>query len=171
MSKICVLIVGSAVVSAAFAAETVGKPASAVTAPLESVTVPLESVTVTEASIRATVSPMPQSQNQLAETARSNKASEEERLAALAKVQDQDILFRLIFKPGCDTNLAIRVAALKSLAELDVIRFMEAKCPDQRVREAACERLDAVYGKNRDRKVEQCKPTFRAYAQRMRSGR
>ena len=171
MSKICILIAGSAVVSAAFAAETVVRPLSAVTTPLESVTVPIESVTVTEASIQATVSPMPQSQRQLAETARSTKASEEERLAALAKVQDQDVLFQLIFKPGCDTNLAVRVAALNSLSELDVVRYLEAKCSDRRVCEVARERLDAVYGGTRDRKVEQCMPTFRAYAQRMRNGR
>ena len=132
---------------------------------------PIESVTVTEASIQATVSPMPQSQRQLAETARSTKASEEERLAALAKVQDQDVLFQLIFKPGSDTNLAVRVAALNSLSELDVVRYLEAKCSDRRVCEAARGRLDAVYGGNRDRKAEQCMPTFRAYAQRMRNGR
>ena len=171
MSKICILIAGSAVVSAALAAEIVGRPVSAVTTPLESVTVPIESVTVTEASVQATVSPMPQSQRQLAETARSTKASEEERLAALAKVQDQDVLFQLIFKPGSDTNLAVRVAALNSLSELDVVRYLEAKCSDRRVCEAARGRLDAVYGGNRDRKAEQCMPTFRAYAQRMRNGR
>ncbi len=171
MSKISALIIGSAVVSAVCAVEPVGRPVSAVTVPLESVTAPIESVTVSEASVRATVSPEPQSQNQLADIASSVKASEEERLAALAKVQDQDVLFRLVFKPGSDTNLAIRVTALKSLAELDVIRYMEAKCPDRRVREAAQERLDAVFGENRDRQAEQCKTTFRSYAQRMRGGR
>ena len=171
MSRICILIAGSVVVSAAFAVEPVGRPVSAVTAPLESVTVSKESVTADEASVRATISPMPQSQSQLADVARSVEVSEKERLEALAKVQDQDVLFRLMFKPGSDTNLAIRVTALKSLAELDVVRYMEAKCPDRRVREAAQERLDAVYGENRNRQVEQCKPTFRSYAQRMRDGR
>jgi len=51
---------------------------------------------------------------------------------------------------------------------LDVIRFIEAKCSDQRICAAAKERLDAVYGINRDRQAEQCKSTVRAYAQRMR---
>lgn len=171
MSKISILIVGSAVVSAAFAVEPVCRPASAVTVPLESVTASIESVTVNEASVRASISPIPPSQNQLADAARSAKASVEERLAALAKVQDQDVLFRLVFKPGSDTNSAIRVTALKSLAELDVIRYMEVKCSDCRIREAAKERLDAVYGENRDRQVEQCEPTFRSYARRMRGGR
>ena len=171
MNRAHVLIVVSAVVSAAFAVEPVGKPVSAVTASLESVTASIESVTVSEASVRAVVSPAPQSQCQLAEAVRSVRASEDERLEALAKVLDQDVLFRLVFKPGSDTNLAVRVTALKSLAELDLVRFIEAKCSDQRVCEAAQERLDAVYGENHNRQVEQCEPTFRSYAQRMRGGR
>ena len=171
MSRIGILIAGSAVVSAAFAVETVGKPASAVTVPLESVTASIESVTVSEESVQASISPVPQSQSQLADNARSVKASEEERLAALSKVQDQDELFRLVIKPGSDTNLAVRVTALKSLVELDVIRYIEAKCPDRRVCDAAKERLDAVYGENRNREVEQCKPTFRSYALRMRTNK
>ena len=170
MSKHGFFIVGFAATLAAFAAKPVGEPLASVTVPLESVTVPLESVTVNETSVRAAISPMPPSPSQWADMARSEKLSEGERLAALAKVQDQDVLFRLMFKPGCDTNLAVRVAAMKSMAEMDVIRFMAANCPDRRVCEAAHERLEAIYGKNCSRQPEQCMAIVRAYAKRM-SGR
>ena len=66
MSKICILIIGSAVGSAVLAVEPVGRPVSAVTAPLES-------VTVNEASVRAAISPMPRSQSQLFAHTRSGR--------------------------------------------------------------------------------------------------
>ena len=167
MSKLCILIAGFAATLAAFSAKPVGVPLAAVAVPSESVTVPLESVTVNETSVRAAISPMPPSPSQWADMARSEKLSESERLAALANVQDQDALFRLMFKPGCDTNLAVRVAAMNAMAEIDVIRFMEANCPDRRVSEAAHERIAAIYGDKCSRQPEQCKETMRTYAKRM----
>jgi len=165
-----VLIAGFAAALSASAAKPVGKPVAAVTLPLESVTASLASVTVSETSVSAAVSAMPPSTDQLAETVRSAEIPESDRLAALAKVPDQDAIFRLMFKPGCDTNVAVRVAALKSMVEMDVVRYMETNCADQRVCKAARERIESVYGKNCNRRAEQCKQTVRAYVRRMRNG-
>ncbi|MGN0846371.1 MAG: hypothetical protein ACI4RA_03190 [Kiritimatiellia bacterium] len=103
-------------------------PLDAVAIPLESVTVSLESVTVNEASIRTAISPMPPSPSQLADVARSVQLPKGERLAALAKVQDQDVLFYLMFKLDCDTNLAVRVAAMASMVET-VLNFARERQP------------------------------------------
>ena len=135
--------------------------------PAASVTVPLESVTVDETAIRASISPAPPSQGELLRKAQSADLPEAERLASLDQIQDQDAIFQLIFKPGSDTNLAVRVAAVWSLAELDILSYLKTKCPDERVSSAASARLAAsgVAGSVRD--PEQCKQTVRAYARRM----
>ena len=136
--------------------------------PAASVTVPLESVTVEEKAIRASVSPAPPSQGDLFRRAQSARLSEAERLASLDRIQDQDAIFRLIFKPGSDTNLAVRVAAVWSVAELDILWYLKAKCRDERVSAAASTRLAASGVADSVRDPEQCKQTVRAYARRMR---
>ena len=135
-----------------------------------SVTVPLESVTVDEMAIRASVSAAPLSQEELLRRAQSAEFSETERLASLDQIQDQDAIFRLIFKPGSDTNLAVRVAAVWSIAELDVLWYLKTKCPDERVSAAASTRLAASGVADSVRDPEQCKRAVRAYVRRMGGG-
>lgn len=83
----------------------------------------------------------------------------------LADIVDQDAFFQLMIKPGSDTNLAVRVAALQNIAEMDVVCFILGKCPpESHVAAAARERLSSVYGAVQGRRVEQCADTVRAYA-------
>ena len=111
------------------------------------------------------------SQMQLVEKARSTDISESERVATVAGISDQDAFFHLMLKPGSDTNLAVRVAALQSIAEMDVVRFMMEKAPDSRVAAAAKERISSVYGEKCNRSAEQCADTMRSYAKRFREKR
>jgi len=154
------LLAGLAVLCPALVAGPVGVPAA-------SVTIPLESATVDESAIRASVSPASPSQGDLLRKAQSTDLSETERLASLDQIQDQDAIFQLIFKPGSDTNLAVRIAAVWSLAELDVLWYLKAKCQDERVSAAASARLVASGVAGSVRNLEQCKRTVRAYARRM----
>ena len=171
MRRAIVLLAGLSAAYAAVSAEPVGRPVASVTVPLDSVTVTFDAVTVDESAVRATVSPAPPSQMQLVEKARSTDISESERVATVAGISDQDAFFHLMLKPGSDTNLAVRVAALQSIAEMDVVRFMMEKAPDSRVAAAAKERISSVYGEKCNRSAEQCADTMRSYAKRFREKR
>ena len=166
MRRAAVLFAGLSAACAVLFAEPAGRPIASVTVPLASVTVPLDAVTVDEAAVRTAVSPAPPSQMQLVEKAQSTALSEAERVATVADIRDQDAFFRLMIKPGGDTNLAVRVAALQSIAEMDVVCFMMEKSPDSRVAEAAKERILSVYGTESNRRTEQCIDTMRSYAKR-----
>ena len=163
MRTLFALAVGLAALCPVLVAGPAGVPAA-------SVAVPLESVTVDEMAIRASVSAAPLSQEELLRRAQSADFSEAERLASLDKIQDQDAIFRLIFKPGSDTNLAVRVAAVWSIAELDVLWYLKTKCPDERVSAVASTRLAASGVADSVRDPEQCKQTVRAYVRRMGGG-
>ncbi|MGN0826651.1 MAG: hypothetical protein ACI4QD_01805 [Kiritimatiellia bacterium] len=157
MKNAVMLAVGVATALAVYAAETVGKPLSAVAVPLGEVTVPIESVTLSFKN------------EELAAAAQSIELPEAERLAAMAKISDQDVVFRLLFKPGRDTNVAVRIAALNSLADMDVVRYMAIKSSCPLVSKAAHDRLAAVYSSGCERTEEECRPAMRVYAKRMRA--
>ena len=143
---------------ASSAAEPVGMPISAVTVPIESVTVAAQPLVVHR----------PQTQVELAEQVRTG-SSQEVRVAALGAIQDQEEMFRMIFKPGEDKNVAIRVAAIDLIAEIDIVKVIAAKCQIQDVRDAANRRLAAIYATESDRTMVDASPVVSAYAKRLRA--
>ena len=88
-------------------------------------------------------------------------------MAALDGIQDQEEMFRLIFKPGEDKNVAIRVAAIDLIAEIDIVKAIAAKCQIQAVRDAANRRLEAIYATESDRMMGGVSPVVNAYAKRL----
>lgn len=133
--------------------------------PISAVTVPLESVTVTA---RPLVVHRLQTQVELAEQVRTG-LSGESRVGALGDIQDQEEIFRLIFKPGEDKNEAVRVAAIELIAEIDIVKAIAAKCQVQSVRDAANRRLESVYAAEADRTMTGTSPVVSAYAKRLRA--
>ena len=143
---------------ASSAVEPVGVPVSAVTVPIESVTVVAKPLDVYR----------PQSQVELTEQVRTGM-SEESRVKALDAIQDQDEIFRLIFKPGEDKNVSVRVAAIDLIAEIDIVKVIAAKCQIPAVRDAAKKRLETIYATELDRVMVDTSPVVNAYAKRLRA--
>ena len=147
--------------------DAVAVPASAVTVPLEQVTVSQEQVTVAESAMTA-LADSEKLRRELIDEVR-GASSEDVRLKALSRLWEQDDVFYLFFKPGTDRNPAIRAAAIRSLAEVEVVKALGEKSGVPEVSKAASDRLSATYADAKDQKPVQGSSVVRQYARRMKA--
>lgn len=152
------------------AASQVGTSIAEVTVPTESVTVSQKEITVTEKNITRSVPDILSTQKEFFARVR-NAAHEHERLSAFNEILDQELVFKLFFKPGEDRNIAIRKLALKNLAEIEVIKVIAEKIKVQELRDEAITRIKSIYADERDFKPISGSQVARLYAQRMRLSR
>ena len=171
---------------AAVASASAMAAAGVVGLPLDAVTVPIEKVTVAESQVRAP------SYAERCQTALNGK-TEDERLAAIdyvydgetlvkvirtdksaavrraafAKLVEDDLIFRMIFKPGVSGGVAdVRLDAVESVAEVEVAKWLVARCSDAKVKQAASSRLSKVFATEKDRTADAQHPVVRSYIQR-----
>ena len=173
------LVAAVACVSAMAATQGVGVP-------LDAVTVPIEKVTVTESQVRAP------SYAERCQAALNGK-TEAERLAAVdyvcdgetlvkvirtdksaavrkaafAKLVEDDLIFRMIFKPGVNGGVAdVRLEAIEGVAEVEVAKWLAARCSDAKVKQAASSRLSKAFAAEKDRTADGQHPVVRSYIRR-----
>lgn len=175
------LVAAVACVSAMAATQGVGVP-------LDAVTVPIEKVTVTESQVRAP------SYAERCQAALNGK-TEAERLAAVdyvcdgetlvkvirtdksaavrkaafAKLVEDDLIFRMIFKPGVNGGVAdVRLEAIEGVAEVEVAKWLAAaRCSDaNKVKQAASSRLSKAFAAEKDRTADGQHPVVRSYIRR-----
>ena len=97
-----------------------------------------------------------------------NLKIEDERIAALDGILDQELIFKLFFKPGEDCNVAIRKSVLFRIAEVELVKVVADKIKVQELRAAAMARIKSIYANERDFKPNFESQVARLYAQRMR---
>ena len=167
MRGIAILILCSCGV-ALYGATPVGISVAEITVPIESVTVSQKTVTVAEKDIsRKIPDVMPPTQQELYAKVRS-MVTESERINAFNGIQDQEMIFKLFFKPGEDSNIAIRKLALNKLAEVEVVKVIADKIKLQELHDAAMARIKSIYANECDFKPILESQVARLYAQRLR---
>lgn len=165
------MAIGLSVLAAA-GVSPAGVGIDSVAVPIGQVAIPVDKAVVSLASVTrcAKSDPVP-SLADLVARVRDVRLTESERLAALEKIRDQDAIFYLFFKPGEDRNLAVRVAAVNRISEVDVLKALGEKTPIPEIRKAASSRLETVYADRRDRAYVRRSAVVQAYLERMRSRR
>ena len=94
-------------------ASQVGVSIAEIALPIESVVVSQKAITVSEKEIaRAIPDAMPLTQQDFYARVRGVLMPEAERVDAFNRILDQELVFKLFFKPGEDSNIAIRKLAI-----------------------------------------------------------
>lgn len=167
MRGIAILILCSCGV-ALYGATPVGISVAEITVPIESVTVSQKTVTVAEKDIsRKIPDVMPPTQQEFYAKVR-GMVTESERINAFNGIQDQEMIFKLFFKPGEDSNIAIRKLALNKLAEVEVVKVIADKIKLQELHDEAMVRIKSIYANECDYKPIPGSQVAMLYAKRMR---
>ena len=152
------------IASDGYAAEaSVGIPADEITVAVESITVQERSVTpvsygdckriaFTSASEEERLNAVAciVEQDELVKVIR-NDSSSKVRMAAFGRLADADLIFRMIFKPGLKSVNDVRPAAVSRIPEVEVVKFIAAKCHDAQAAESAKLRLSELFADEADR--------------------
>lgn len=150
-----------------YGAPQVGIPIAEITVPTESVTVLSKAITVTEREITRSIPDVILIQQELFADVR-NLNLGDKRFAAFNEILDQELIFKLFFKPGEDCNIAIRKLALFRMAEVELVKVIADKIKVPELQEAAMARIKSIYADERDFKPNSESCVARLYAQRMR---
>ena len=94
-----------------------------------------------------------------------------EHVDAFNRILDQELVFKLFFKPGEDSNVAIRKLALSKLVEVELVRAIADKIKEQELREFAIARLKSIYISECDLKPISESRLTSLYVKRMRNSR
>ena len=97
--------------------------------------------------------------------------TEAERVDAFNRILDQELVFKLFFKPGEDGNIAIRKLALSKLVEVEPVRAIADKIKEQELREFAIARLKSIYISESDLKPISESRLASLYVKRMRNSK
>jgi hypothetical protein len=152
---------------ALYGAAPIGLSIAEITVPVESVTVSQKTITVAEKDITRRIPDVVPTQQELFVRVRS-MAPENGRIDAFKGIQDQEMIFKLFFKPGEDSNIAIRKLALSKLAEVEIVKVIAEKVKMQELHDAAMTRIKSIYANERDFKPIPESQVAMLYAQRMR---
>lgn len=162
---VCILI--QAFVLSAVGGKSDGVSADSITVSLDAVTMPVANVTVPESSVAYSADDSARRRNAIAFIR--SAVSESERLKKMADLWNQDDIFYLLFKPGEDTNTAVRVAAVNGLAEIEILKAFVGKIKIREIEEAVTNRLNTIYVDGRKGRSTEISPIVRQYARRLRS--
>ena len=97
--------------------------------------------------------------------------TEAERVDAFNRILDQELVFKLFFKLGEDSNVAIRKLALSKLAEVELVRAIADKIEVPELREFAIARLKSIYISECDLKPISESRLTSLYVKRMRNSK
>jgi hypothetical protein len=150
-----------------FGVPQVGVPIAEITVPTESVTVLPIQKTVKEKDVSRTIPDVILTQQDLFDCVR-NKKDLNERIVALNEILDQELIFKLFFKPGEDCNAKIRKLVLSRMVEVELVKVIAEKIKVQELREAAMARIKSIYANDCEVKPDKESQVARFYVQRMR---
>jgi hypothetical protein len=153
-------------------ASQVGVSIAEIALPIESVVVSQKAITVAEKEIsRAIPDAMPLTQQDFYARVGGVLMTEAERVDAFNRIIDQELVFKLFFKPGEDSNVAIRKLALSKLVEVELVRAIADKIKKQELREFAIARLKSIYISESDLKTITESRLASLYVKRMRNSK
>jgi hypothetical protein len=153
-------------------ASQVGVSIAEIALPIESVVVSQKAITVSEKEIsRAIPDAMPLTQQDLYARVRGVMRPEAERVDAFNMILDQELVFKLFFKPGEDSNVAIRKLALSKLVEVELVRAIADKIEVPELRESAIARLKSIYVSESDLKPISESRLASLYVRRLRKSK